>query len=318
MNKFNLDDLQKLYIPAPGSHKGQNGKLMVIGGSHLFHAASLWALEVASKIVDMVFYSSVPENNEIVLRAKEGFRNGIVVRRESLEDYIKEADCILIGPGMVRSESELRTMNHEPRTIEEINTIEDEGLQTRYLTKYLLTKYPHKRWVIDAGALQMMDAEWLEGLKGNVVLTPHPKEMERLFKNVIPNLFRDPQQGNEEMLKQVQHDKVGELAKKYNCTILLKGEKDIVCGPFDSAQGKNVCVEISGGNAGMTKGGTGDVLAGLVAALACKNDLFLAATAGSYINKKAGESLFERVGYFFNASDLVDEIPVIMNQLINK
>jgi NAD(P)H-hydrate repair Nnr-like enzyme with NAD(P)H-hydrate dehydratase domain len=66
----------------------------------------------------------------------------------------------------------------------------------------------------------------------------------------------------------------------------------------------------------MTKGGTGDVLAGLVAALACKNELYLAATAGSYFNKKAGEALFEKVGYNFNASDLADEIPVVMKQLL--
>lgn len=99
------------------------------------------------------------------------------------------------------------------------------------------------------------------------------------------------------------------FAKTYNCVILLKGEKDVVCSP-------NMCVEIVGGNAGMTKGGTGDVLAGLVAALACKNELFLAATAGSYINKKAGEALYEKVGYAFNASDLAEQIPQTMKQLL--
>jgi NAD(P)H-hydrate repair Nnr-like enzyme with NAD(P)H-hydrate dehydratase domain len=59
------------------------------------------------------------------------------------------------------------------------------------------------------------------------------------------------------------------------------------------------------------------VLAGLVAALACNNDLYLAATAGAYFNKKAGESLFENVGYTFNASDLADEIPIVMRQLLS-
>lgn len=39
-------------LVAAASHKGQNGRLLVIGGSHLFHAASLWALQVASRIVD--------------------------------------------------------------------------------------------------------------------------------------------------------------------------------------------------------------------------------------------------------------------------
>src|SRR3989338_2570751 len=99
-------DIQGLFLPSSASHKGQNGKLLLIGGSHLFHAASLWALTVASRIVDMVFYSSVPENNEIVRRAKKEFRNGIVVPRSKVENYIKEADCVLIGPGLPRPEGQ--------------------------------------------------------------------------------------------------------------------------------------------------------------------------------------------------------------------
>ena len=91
--------------------------------------------------------------------------------------------------------------------------------------------------------------------------------------------------------------------------ILFKGEKDVVCSPTE-------CVEVAGGNAGMTKGGTGDVLAGLVAALSCKNDVFLAAKAGSFINKKAGDNLFRKVGPYFNASDLCDEIPKVLKELI--
>ncbi len=67
----------------------------------------------------------------------------------------------------------------------------------------------------------------------------------------------------------------------------------------------------------MTKGGTGDVLAGLTAALYCKNDdPFLVASCASFINKKAGENLFRKVGYYFNSSDLADEIPRIMRELI--
>jgi hydroxyethylthiazole kinase-like uncharacterized protein yjeF len=298
MDKFNLDDLKKLYIPASGSHKGQNGKLMIIGGSHLFHAASLWSLQVASKIVDMVFYSSVADNNEIVQKAKEEFRNGIVVPRESIEDYIEEADVILIGPGMVRSELEIGNLKLEIGNLKDLKQIEDEGVQTHFLTKYLLEKYPHKKWVIDAGALQMMDPEWLKQLGGNVIITPHPQEFERVFGGGIMN----HESG-------IMEEDVREIAKEYECIILLKGEKDVVCSP-------EKCTEIAGGNAGMTKGGTGDVLAGLVAALACNNDLFLAAVAGSYINKKAGEALFGRVGYYFNSSDLAQEIPLVMKNLL--
>ncbi len=310
MQTFDPQELKKLRLPSPSSHKGQNGKLMVIGGSNLFHAASLWALKVASRIVDMVFYSSVPVNNEIVQKQKEEFRDGIIVPRDQIENYILEADAILIGPGMLRSERVIPSSEFQISSLKDINKLEDEGLQSYYLTKYLLEKYPQKRWVIDAGAVQMMEPEWLVPLKGNVIITPHPKEFERI-KTRIKNLpaGRQGQElrikfENEELEKQVAL-----FAKEYQCTVLLKGKKDIVCSPEQ-------CVEISGGNAGMTKGGTGDVLAGLVASLACKNDLFLAAAGGSYINKKAGEALFKKVGYYFNASDLADEIPRVLKTIL--
>lgn len=287
MQAFHPEELKKLYIPAPDSHKGQNGKLMVIGGSSLFHAASLWALTIASRTVDMVFYASVKENNAIVQDLKKEFRNGIIVPRNDIESYMQEAEAILIGPGMMRTRK-VRGEIGEVRGLEEINALEDEGEQSYHLTKYLLKRYPDKKWIIDAGALQMMELSWLEKTNGNVLLTPHQGEFAQVFG---------------------ENDEVGDLAKKHNAIVLLKGEKDIVCSP-------EKCIEISGGNAGMTKGGTGDVLAGLIAGLATKNDLFLSAVAGSYFNKKAGDSLYERMGLYFNASDLADEIPKVMKELL--
>lgn len=252
-----LDDIKMLNLAKPGSHKGQNGRLLIIGGSHLFHAASIWALEVASRIVDLVHYSSIVENNALV---KAKFRNGIVIARENIESYIEEDDCILIGPGMTRDED------------------------TAKLTHSLLTSYPNKQWVIDAGALQMMD---LADIPNNAILTPHHQEFVHTFG----------------------HQEVDAVANTYHCIVLLKGPKDIV------SDGAHTQV-IEGGNAGMTKGGTGDVLAGLIAALACKNDPFLATIAGSFINKKAGDELYASVGPFFNASDLAAQIPKTMKALL--
>jgi NAD(P)H-hydrate epimerase len=277
MTEFNPDLLRNLYRPAKDSHKGQNGKLLIIGGSQLFHAASLWALTVASRIVDMVFYSSVETNNRIVESIKAEFRNGIVVPRSKLKNYIKEADCILIGPGLPRKEGQ-----------------EEGDDDTSELTKRLLHQHPEKRWVVDGGSLQTIDPEVLLSLKTTPILTPHKKELETLFNTKY----------------EIQNTKyLSELAKKYNCVILLKGAADIVTSP-------NEQVRISGGNPGMTKGGTGDVLAGLVAALYCKNDAFLSACAASYINKRAGESLSQKTGIYFNASDLADAIPIAMKELL--
>ncbi len=281
--KFLREELKKLYIPPAGSHKGQNGKLMIIGGSKLFHAASLWSLKVASRIVDMVFYSSIPENNAIVQKAKEEFRDGIVVKRNQIDSYINEADCILIGPGLPRKEGK-----------------EEGDDDTKLLTEKLLKKYPNKKWVIDGGSLQVIKPE---NLPRNSIITPHQKEFEGLKSRIQNSEFRIRIQN----LK--LEEQAAELAKEFNCVVLLKGERDYVCSPRE-------CTEVVGGNAGMTKGGTGDVLAGLVAALYCKNEAFLSAGAASFINKKAGENLYQKVGYYFNSSDLVDEIPKVMKELI--
>src|SRR3972149_10233302 len=105
MEEIYPKELTNLYLPPKSSHKGKNGRLLIIGGSHLFHSASLWTLKVASRIVDLVHYSSVEENNKIVQKLKEEFRDGIIIPRSHIEDYINEDDCILIGPGMVRSEA---------------------------------------------------------------------------------------------------------------------------------------------------------------------------------------------------------------------
>ncbi|MBT3250164.1 MAG: NAD(P)H-hydrate dehydratase [Candidatus Pacebacteria bacterium] len=248
--RFYLDQIK---LPNPESHKGQNGKLLIIGGSELFHAASKWSLDIASKFVDMVFYSSVPTNNELVKEAKTNFWSGIVVPQVSLDDYLMEADCILIGPGMERDK------------------------KTQMIVNDLLSKYADKKWVIDAGALQMVNTALLNS---HHIITPHQKEFQRLSGIDKP-------------------------------TLLLKGPVDKI-----SSQGKTIQVE--GGNAGMTKGGTGDVLAGLVAALYCTHDAMTASVVASFINKKAGESLYHRVGPYFNASDLVDEVPKIMWDLLKK
>ena len=271
MEEFNPKDLKKLYVPDLSSHKGQNGKVLIIAGSILFHAASLWPLTVASRIVDMVFYSSVDENNESVKKNKEEFRNGIIVPRNKIEDYVNDADCILIGPGLPREEG-----------------TEKGDDNTRELTQTLLQKYPNKKWVVDGGSLQVISPEILPT---TAIITPHKKEFETLF-GILPTF-----------------ENAREMAKKYNITVLLKGEQDIVADSIAS-------VIIKGGNAGMTKGGTGDVLAGLTASLYSKNDAFLAASCASYINKKAGESLEKKMGVYFNASDLALEIPQVMKDLL--
>jgi hydroxyethylthiazole kinase-like uncharacterized protein yjeF len=271
MEEFSPTELKKLFVPKHDSSKGDNGKLMIVAGSILFHAASIWPLEVSSKIVDMVYFSSVLMNNNIVQNDKNRFRNGIVVPRNNLEKYVQEADSILIGPGLPRDSGK-----------------EEQDDSTKNLTEKLLSNYPNKKWVVDGGSLQVIAPNILPKTS---IITPNKKEFEMLF-SLSPTF-----------------ENAIEMAKKYEITILLKGEEDIVAN-------KDRSVIIKGGNAGMTKGGTGDVLAGLTASFYCKNEAFLSATSASYINKQASEKLYKTMGLYYNASDLANEIPKVMRELI--
>jgi len=290
--------LSALKLPDPYSHKGQNGKLLIIGGSELFHAASRWSLDIASQFVDMVFYSSVPGNNQMIAQAKDQFVNGIVVPRASIDEYIKEADCVLIGPGMERGDSKLARLSPEKlaQQLDRELTDAEWNSDTELITNHLVHKYPDKKWVIDAGALQMVLPQLIPS---GAILTPHRGELDRL----VAALAKTEQLENESAYIQ-------ELLNR-RITLLVKGHIDyIYSGPE--------VIEVTGGNAGMTKGGTGDVLAGLVAALYCTQTAPVAAVVGSYVNKRAGEKLHETQGPFFNASELVRVIPEVLWEAIKQ
>lgn len=251
--------LSQLHRPLKNSVKGENGRVLVIGGSQLFHAASFWAASMASHLVDMVHFSSpTMENNDLMrVRAKEKFWDGIVVPYEEINRYIEEDDCIVIGPGMER------------------------GPETQTIVNDLLRRYPHKKWVVDGGALQEVDPTLLTK---NMIVTPNQKEL------------------------QILEQKLGDKFNHLSATILSKG-------PIDSISQGSKTVSIPGGNPGMTKGGTGDVLAGLVAALAAKSDSFTACVIASHINKKAAEELSKTVGPNFSPNDLIVQIPLSIHEL---
>jgi len=278
MKLINQKVLSELYKPKIDSHKGENGRLLVVGGSKLFHASIFWSADIASKIVDLVhFTSSAEENNELVrMKIKEGFWNGIVIPYQNIEEYITEDDCVLIGPGMPREDGLME--NEKP---------------TKGIVDYLLTKYSNKKWVVDGGALQEVNPKLLNS---KMIITPHKREWE---------ILAGPLPKNESEIEK----KLIEFSNNHGgVTILLKGRRDYVCSGLK-------CFSVDGGNPGMTKGGTGDVLAGLVAALYCKNNALLSVKVASLVTKRAGEKLAEKAGNYFNASDLVKMVPEVLVDL---
>lgn len=277
--------LVKFNLPKANSHKGQNGRLLVIGGSSLFHSASIWAAEVASHIVDIVHYSSTVENEEIFLSLKKKFHNGIIVPQKDLDSYVKEDDAILLGPGMLRG----KISNDQTPISNKFPMTNDEATYTYSLTKYLLKNFPEKRFVLDAGALQMMDREWLKKLKTPAIVTPHKKEFEELF-------------GKEKNIE--------DMAREYRCVILLKAIDDVI------SDGQTTYTVV-GGNQGLTKGGTGDILAGLTAAFYSKNDPLISAALASYILKKSSDELLKTHGIWYNIGEIIQHIPGLLHAVFS-
>ena len=150
----------------------------------------------------------------------------------------------------------------------------------RLVASVLKTK---KKCVLDAAALRVLDPKRLHP---KAILTPHALEFKSAFGVAA----------SEKTAK--------EMSRKYGCTILLKGKTDIV-----ASNGK--IAKVAGGNAGMTKGGTGDALAGLLAAIyshpSCPSPLH-AAWSASFLNKRAGDVLHRILGYNFSSEDLANEL----------
>jgi len=152
--------------------------------------------------------------------------------------------------------------------------------QNRRLVNGLLKRHPQKRFVLDAGALRVADKRLLR----NRIVAPHAGEFKALF-------------GCEANGKNAKA-----MAAKWGCVVLLKKGGCFVTDGRRAYSNAN-------GNAGMTKGGTGDVLAGLCAALYCRNAAFESAKAAAWVNGRAGDGAFKAQGYAFDAEDLLVFIP---------
>jgi NAD(P)H-hydrate epimerase len=152
-----------------------------------------------------------------------------------------------------------------------------------------------RKAVLDADAFYALSCPIFESLAGNceLIITPHAGEFSHLREMVTPENL-------EARIKAVR-----EFSEEKGSVTLLKGKIDIM------SDGKQTLLNRTG-NAGMTVGGTGDVLAGLTGSLFSRNPAFLAAACAAYINGAAGDLAFERAGNGLLATDVVDNISKIV------
>ncbi len=259
------------------SRKGENGIVLVVGGSYIYHGAPVLSSLAALRSGTDLVYTSVPKIN--VASTRSISPNLIVI---PLVDQKLTLGAVKKLVGALPRNLHSATIGMG-LAIQEKNSL-------IYLVKSLLDR--DVRLSLDASALI---PEVLPILANkNVVVTPHAGEFKRLFGEILSDSI--PERIN----------LVEQNALKYGITILLKGPTDIVSDG-------NVTYLCEKNTPAMTVGGTGDVLSGLVAGLLSNNRNCLeSAAAACYICSLAGKETQSKLGFHITSMDLIDEIPNVM------
>jgi len=252
-------------------HKGDFGRLLVVGGSKEFIGAPILAGKAATRTgVDLVTVmcpgyvaERIPFDPNLIVNPLE---SEFYLQKDDVNSILeKEFDSIVIGNGLSQKD------------------------ESRYALKKLLRNLKDKPVVLDADALKLIKRSWL---RKNFILTPHSGEFKILFGDSAETLAE-------------KKGVVEKHARKTQAVILLKGPVDIVSNGEITKFNKS-------GNAAMTVGGTGDVLAGIIGAFSCWTDSLTASCAGAFLCGLAGDLALSDLGYAITATDMIDKIPAVL------
>ena len=269
------------------THKYKSGKVAVIAGSPGYTGAAALSAEAALRIGAGLVILAVPEElnpiletklTEVITRPYDSKGRSCLVSADNPEirDLLEWCDVLAIGPGLGRAE------------------------ETQQAIVKILKSFK-KPVVIDADALFALSSHLniFSGKHLNWVLTPHHGEFLRLLPGVE---------------KQKLQNDFPELAQKFagenQLTLLLKGAPSLV------AEASGQIYINSTGNAGLAKGGTGDVLTGFVAGLLAQGlpPVEAAYTANFIHGLLANELLAEKDINTFFASDLLHNIGPVLKK----
>lgn len=260
------------------SKKGDNGIVLVIGGSSLYHGAPLLASLSAFRAGADLVYTAVPK---IIVNAIRSYSPNIIVlpmmdssltvgsANRLVKGLPKTPDAATVGMGMTISKTE--ALNSLVKKLRERGT----------------------KLVLDASALvpQVLS----EITETDTIITPHLGEFKRIFN-------QDVGDSEKEIISIVS-----KMAIKHKITIILKGWLNIIAD-----EGGQIAT-IKRPTPAMNVGGTGDVLSGLVAALYSRTtSSFNASALAVYFNGVAASIAAEKVGLHMVATDLIENIPHAM------
>ena len=275
-------DFLRLKNRSENSHKGNNGRLLVVGGSEDYSGApAIAGMAAIGAGADLVYVASPEKSAEaikstspdLIVKSLKGDKLSLTHADEILE-LSEKVDAVLIGPGAGIDEETSKLFN-------------------------VLAAKVKKPIVIDADGLKQVELSLIKN-RSDVILTPHIFEFKSIFK-VAGDLKLDIDSYD---FKKVDENitEFQKITRQIRGSVIVKGQYDLILHETKFRINKS-------GNAGMTVGGTGDALAGITASLLAQGlNAFDSACLGVFINGLAGDEAFEEKGNGFSATDLVSYI----------
>ncbi len=262
-----------LYPERPfAAHKGTFGSNLIIGGSKQYLGAVSMATDAATRSGNGLTFVATPEPayNRIAGAIPEAVYSSLPVSSENSEvtpttaarialDLAARSNSVVIGPGL----------GNNPSTSE-------------FLSIFLSQMNPATPLVLDADALNILSGshKWWDRFENPAVLTPHSGEMSRLLGISIQEVQED------------RKSTVLEAAKKFGKIVVLKGASTLIAAP-DGRLAVSPWV-----NSGLAKGGSGDVLAGLIGGLLAQSpdESFAMSSLGVFVHGYAADIASRELG----------------------
>jgi NAD(P)H-hydrate epimerase len=275
-----ITKIPKLKPRVRDAHKGDFGKVCIIAGSIGMSGAAALAGRAALRAGAGLVRVATPKSILPIVASIEPSFTTIPLPEDSagriaasaintILNLIPDNDCIAFGPGVGVAQG--------------VSSVLQRLLEQKEL-----------RLIIDADGLNNLSKvnDWPNRTKADVVLTPHPGEMRRLWAR----LFRGP-------IPADRKQQAVQFANKTKTVVVLKGAGTVV------SDGEKIYVNKTG-NPGMATGGMGDVLTGVIAALAGQGlNNFDAAVLGVYIHGLAGDLAAKKTGQVsLIATDVIESL----------
>jgi NAD(P)H-hydrate epimerase len=306
---FNMtfhNDIKMLRRRPMNSFKNKNGHILVIGGSYNYPGAPLLTAKAAMRSGAGLVTLAVPESakiatpdmHSIIFRRIKDDGDGTFSKKsvKELKGLADIADVVVIGPGMTTNKGTYDTLN-AILSINKTIVIDADALNLLAKNIFIDETKTQKKDINHQPLLTLNKNQ-----KGKRILTPHPGEFKRLTKAL--KIETEEDSDLYQKLNSVQ--KVADIT---NSIIVLKGNRTIT-----AAANETPTINSSGSPA-LATAGSGDVLAGIIAAYSFQGENPFDTTASAvYIHGRCGEITKYGVRGT-SADDLIDLIPSAMNSV---